>query len=109
MAQTGGYNFENPAFIAEPIGGEIFSARREVSNTENRNSSVTEIRISDDTVAIARDNPMYESADEVLRKHSGVVHNPIFVDDSLEEENVEDKGSRLWQQPDQLKFSKDFF
>lgn len=109
MAQTGGYNFENPAFIAEPIGGEIFSARREVSNTENRNSSVTEIRISDDTVAIARDNPMYESADEVLRKHSGVVHNPIFVDDSVEEENVEDKGSRLWQQPDQLKFCKAFF
>lgn len=105
------YNFENPVFIAEPAGVETSSVQGGDSSSGKHNTAptVTEIKISDGTVAIARDNPMYESADEVLRKHAGVVHNPIFEDDSLEEENSEDRSSRLWQRADQLKFSKAFF
>lgn len=105
------YNFENPAFIAEPVVGEVSNAQVHEFNAGRLDTAaaVTEIKISDNTVAIARDNPMYESADEVLRKHAGVVHNPIFEDDSLEEENAQEKNPRLWQRPDQRKFSKDFF
>lgn len=104
------YNFENPTFIAHPEADEISNAqgRGSIVGRLNSAATVTEIKISDNSVAIARDNPMYESADEVLRKHEGVVHNPVFVDDSLEEENTQDRSSRLWQRPDQHRFSKSF-
>lgn len=104
------YNFENPTFIAHPEADEISNAQGRGSNVGRLDSAatVTEIKISDNSVAIARDNPMYESADEVLRKHEGVVHNPVYVDDSLEEENKQDRSSRLWQRPDQHRFSKSF-
>lgn len=110
MAQNK-YNFENPAFIAEPVVGEVSNAQVREFNAGRlvTAATVTEIEISDNTVAIARDNPVYESADDVLRKHAGVVHNPIFEDDSFEEENAQEKNTRLWQRPDQRKFSKDFF
>lgn len=105
------YNFENPAFVAEPVIDEVSTVQGgdSVSERPNTAPTVTEIKISDNAIAIARDNPMYESAEEVLRKHAGVVHNPVFVDDSLEEENTEDRNSRLWQRLDQLQFSKAFF
>ena len=104
------YNFENPSFIAEPVLTEILNSQRSKSDPESFDmvAAVTEIKISDNAVAIARDNPVYESADEVLQKHAGVVHNPLFVDDSEEEKTTPNGSSRLWQRNDQLKFSKAF-
>lgn len=99
MMQRSKFNFENPAFIAEP-------ERDGDAKSENA-PAVTEIQLSGDAVAIARDNPMYEPAEEVLRKHAAVVHNPIFVDDSAKE-NTNNRNSRLWRRShsDKLSFSK---
>ena len=112
MMERSEYNFENPGFVAEPAVDEtsiVQGSDVDVGKLDTA-PTVTEIKISDDTVAIARDNPVYESADEVLRKHAGVVHNPVFVDDPLEEEeNTEDKNCRLWQRLDQQQLSKAFF
>lgn len=101
MMQRSKFNFENPAYIAEPErDGNIKSDGDNVP-------AETKIRLSGDAVAIARDNPMYEPVEEVLRKHAAVVHNPIFVDDSAGE-NTNNENPRLWRRShsDQLGFSK---
>jgi len=101
MMQRSKFNFENPAFIAEPERDGDTKSDGDNTPTE------TEIRLSGDAVAIARDNPMYEPVEEVLRKHAAVVHNPIFVDDSARE-NTNNANPRLWRRShsDQLGFSK---
>lgn len=106
MMQRSEFNFENPAFIAEPESDGTPNVQGDADPPKLETApAVTEIQISGGTVAIARDNPMYESADEVLRKHAAVVQNPIFVDDSAEE-STNNGTSRLWRRPDQLRFSK---
>ena len=101
MMQRSKFNFENPAYIAEP---------ERDGDTKPDGDNVpaeTEIRLSGNAVAIARDNPMYEPVEEVLRKHAAVVHNPIFVDDSARQD-TNNVNPRLWRQSqfDQLGFSK---
>ena len=101
MMQRSKFNFENPAYVAEP---------ERDGDTRSDGDNVpaeTEIRLSCNAVAIARDNPMYEPVEEVLRKHAAVVRNPIFVDDSATE-NTNSTNPRLWRRShsDQLGFSK---
>lgn len=79
------YTFENPSFVAEPIVSETLKIQKRFKTV----AAVTEIKISDSKVAIACDNPVYESADEVLQKHAGVVHNPLFAYEEEEEEEQE--------------------
>ncbi|XP_022800387.1 protocadherin Fat 4-like [Stylophora pistillata] len=105
MMQQSKNTFENPAYIADPE----FDAAMETAVDGPLNvdlvSRVTEIRLSGNAVAFARDNPMYEPAEEVLRKNKAVVCNPLFEDDS-EAENVNSRNLRLWRRPEQLTFSK---
>ena len=104
MMQQSENNFENPAFIADPELDATMETDEDISKVDAA-PTVTEIKLSGDAVAIARDNPMYEPVEEVLRKHEAVVHNPIFEDDS-EKENTNYRNSRLWRRPEQLRFTK---
>ena len=99
MMQRSKFNFENPAYIAEPERDGDIKSDGDNAPTE------TEIKLSGGAVAIARDNPMFEPVEEVLRKHAAVVHNPIFLDDSGKEDT---NNARLWRRShsDQLNFSK---
>lgn len=86
------YTFENPSFVAEPIVSEALKIQNSGDYGPGRFktvAAVTEIKISDSKLAIACDNPVYESADEVLQKHAGVVHNPLFAYEEEEEEEQE--------------------
>jgi len=101
MMQRSKFNFENPAYIAEPErDGDV------KSDGDNAPTEI-EIRLSGGAVAIARDNPVFEPVEEVLRKHAAVVHNPIFLDDSGKED-TNNANLRLWRRShsDQLNFSK---
>lgn len=104
MMQQSENNFENPAFIADPELDATMETDEDISKVDAA-PTVTEIKLSGDAVAIARDNPMYEPVEEVLRKHEAVVHNPIFEDDSGKE-NTNYRNSRLWRRPEQLRFTK---
>lgn len=86
------YTFENPSFVADPIVSGTLKIQNSGEYGPGRFktvAAVTEIKISDSKVAIACDNPVYESADEVLQKHAGVVHNPLFAYEVEEEEEQE--------------------
>lgn len=101
MMQRTKFNFENPAYIAEPERDGDVKSDGDNAPTE------TEIKLSGGAVAIARDNPVFEPVEEVLRKHAAVVHNPIFLDDSGKED-TNNANLRLWRRShsDQLNFSK---
>lgn len=92
MMTKNDYTFENPSFVAEPIVRGTLKIQNSGEYGPGRFktvAAVTEIKISDSKVAIACDNPVYESADEVLQKHAGVVHNPLFAYEVEEEEEQE--------------------
>lgn len=105
MMQHNENTFENPAYIADPELDAVMETVVNGTSNVDTVSRVTEIRLSGTAVAVARDNPMYEPAEEVLRKNKAVVCNPIFEDDSVTE-NVNNRNLRLWRRPEQLTFSK---